>query len=181
MRRSRRSFLTDRDGVAAVEFALIAPVMIVLYFGMCEFSQAYMAHKRMGHVASSVADIVARVSLIEKAQLTDIFGAGQIIMAPFSDDSLSIRVSSVTRDSSGVARVDWSHAEGAWLARSPREQVVVPADVIANGESLIMSETEYDYRSPVDFVMPQVTHFAQTYYLRPRTVPKISCTDCPTS
>lgn len=179
MRRARRSFLANRDGVAAVEFALIAPVMIVLYFGMCEFSQAYMAHKRMGHVASSVADIVARVSVIETGQLIDIFGAGQIIMSPFSGDSLSIRVSSVTRDSNGVARVDWSHAEGVWTARASQEQVVVPADVIANGESLIMSETRYDYRSPVDFVMPQVTQFQQTYYLRPRTVPKINCSDCP--
>ncbi|RZJ17675.1 MAG: pilus assembly protein [Brevundimonas sp.] len=174
-----RAWAADRDGVAAVEFALIAPVMIVLYFGMCEFCQAYMAHKRMGHVASTVADIVARTTDIKADQLDDIFAAGPIIMKPYSSAALSTRVSSVTRDDKGVARIDWTRAKGSnTTVRKKGDTVVVPADVIANGESLIMSETAYDFNSPVDFVMPDATRFKQVYYLRPRTVSKIGCSDC---
>lgn len=178
-RRPMSSILTNRDGLAAVEFALLAPVMIVLYFGMCEFCQAYMAHKRMGHVASTVADIVARATDVKGAQLDDIFGAGEIIMKPYSGQPLSIRVSSVTRDSQGVAKIDWTRATGpAPVARVKGDTVVVPPDVIQNGESLIMAEARYDYDSPVNFMMPQITSFKQAYYLRPRTVSKITCGDC---
>ncbi len=68
MRRAVRTgllkrLLQDRRGVSAIEFALIAPVMITIYFGLIEFSQGYMAERRAGHVASMVADLVAQVIL----------------------------------------------------------------------------------------------------------------------
>ena len=53
-----QQFVRDRRGVSAVEFALIAPLMIAFYFGLTEFCQGYMAQKRMGHSAAAVADPV---------------------------------------------------------------------------------------------------------------------------
>lgn len=177
--RGLRGFLSNHDGVAAVEFALIAPIMITLYFGMCEFSQVYMANKRMGHVASSVADIVARTTAVNRSQIDGIFDAGEIIMAPYPDGGLSIRVTSVTRNSQGVARIDWTRARGQHTPERARDQtVVVPPNLIANGESLIMAETAYDFESPVAYLAPESMRFAQTYYLRPRTVSRILCGDC---
>ena len=61
----------DERGVSAVEFAMLAPVLIGFYFGMAEFCQGFMAQKRMGHVTSMVADLVARAVLIaSKAPLS---------------------------------------------------------------------------------------------------------------
>lgn len=172
-------FLKDQDGVAAVEFALIAPIMITLYFGMCEFSQAYMANKRMAHVASAVADIVARTTSLNRTQLEGIFDAGGIIMEPYPDSGLSIRVTSVTRNNQGVARIDWTRARGQHTPARARDQtVVVPPGLIANGESLIMAETAYQFDSPIGYLAPDTMRFSQTYYLRPRTVSRVPCGDC---
>jgi len=162
----------DERGVSAVEFAMLAPVMIAMYFGLAEFCQGFMAQKRMGHAASMVADLIAQRDVITGAQVDDVFQVGSLIMKPFSGTPLKLRVSSVTRGADGVARVDWSRGSGL-TARTAASTVTVPTGLIANGETVVMSEATYDYDSPVDYMMPAITTFSQTFYLRPRSVEKI--------
>jgi Flp pilus assembly protein TadG len=170
-----KRFRQDQSGISAVEFAFLAPVMILLYFGMAEVCQAYMAQKRMSHVTSMVADLTAQAQSVTRNDLTDIFNIGNQIMEPFSPGPLQTRVSSVTRDNTGVVRVDWSFGRGM----TPRTgTVTVPAGLINNGESLILSEAIYDYESPVDRYLPGITKLKRTYYLRPRVVDKVLCSNC---
>lgn len=166
----------DERGVSAVEFAMLAPVLIAFYFGMAEFCQGYMAQKRMGHVSAMVADLVAQEEAITTASLDDIFEIGGLIMKPFSTTSLKQRVSSVTR-ASGVATIDWSRGDGM-DPRAAGSTIALPADLITDGESVIVSEATYDYDSPVDYLMPTVTQFSHIYYLRPRTVDRTTCSNC---
>src|SRR5690606_11564824 len=132
---------SDERGVSAVEFALIAPLLIFFYMGLAELCQGYMAQKRMGHASAMVADLVA--------QEEDRFQLGRLAMQPFSSDTLRQRVSSVTRVN-GVARVDWSRG-GGMDALEPGSTVTLPQDLIGNGESVIMSEATYDYDSLADY------------------------------
>lgn len=166
----------DERGVSAVEFALLAPVLIAFYFGMAEFCQGFMAQKRMGHVSAMVADLVAQEETVATTNLDDIFDIGGLIMKPFATAALKQRVSSVTR-TSGVAKVDWSRGDGM-TARTVNSTITLPVDLIANGESVIVSEATYDYDSPVDYFMPGITRFSHIYYLRPRTVDKTLCSNC---
>lgn len=166
-------FRRDRRGVSAVEFALIAPVMIAFYFGLCEFCQAFMAQQRMGHASATVADLVTQTEVISTGEISDIFSVGELIMSPFPADGLRQRVTSLTMDDRGRVRVDWSRGDGM-TARAPGSRVTIPAGLIAEEESVVMTEVEYDFDSPVDFVLPQVTEFTNTYYLRPRRVESIS-------
>lgn len=175
-----RRFARDRRGVSAVEFALIAPLMIAFYFGLTEFCQGYMAQKRMGHSAAAVADLVSQTDVVTTAELDDIVAIGALIMKPFSSTGLTIRVSSVTRDTTGVAKVDWSRGSGV-TALAKNAVVTVPTEMIANGESVVMAETTYAYSSPVKYLMPSVTTFHSKFYSRPRKVDKVGCSNCPTT
>lgn len=168
-----RRLAGDRRGVSAVEFALLAPIMIAFYFGLAEFCQGYMAQKRMGHASAMVADLVSQTDLITPAQVDDIFEIGGLIMKPYTATPLKLRISQVTRDSNGVAKVSWSRGKG-WTARTTGSTVTIPTGLIANGESIIMSEATYDYDSPVDYLMPSITRFSHTYYLRPRLTEQIT-------
>jgi Flp pilus assembly protein TadG len=169
-------FTGDERGVSAVEFAMIAPIMIAFYFGMAEFCQGYMAQKRMGHVSAMVADLVAQEETVATTNLDDIFQIGGLIMKPFSTTPLKQRISSVTQ-TAGIARVTWSRGRGM-TKRVVNEAITLPPGLISNGESIIVSEATYDYDSPVDYLMPAVTRFSHIYYLRPRTVDNVTCTNC---
>lgn len=165
-------FARDRRGVSALEFALLAPVMIAFYFGMSEVAQAFMAQKRMGHVAASVADLAAQDDILTTSEINDIFAAGQTLMRPYSTSGLAQRLTSVTVNASGSPRVDWSRGAGM-TPRAANSVLTLPAGMAANGESVIVAEVTYDYDSPVDVFVPASTRFSRTYYLRPRQVDRI--------
>lgn len=165
----------DRRGVSAVEFALIAPIMILFYFGLAEFCQAFMAQKRMGRTAAAVADLVTQQDQVTRADVADVFEMGDLMMRPFSAAPLSQRATAVTRQASGRVEVDWSLGQGM----APRRgEVTLPDGLIAAGESLVMTEITYDYESPFSDLLPGMTRFSHTYYLRPRKVDQVACTDC---
>lgn len=177
MFRKRFSRLTsDERGASAVEFALLAPVIIAFYFGLAEFCQGYMAQRRMGHASSLLADMVAQQQAVTTANLNDFFAVGGLIMKPFSATTLNQRVSNVTQ-TAGVARVVWSYGNG--MPARKNEAITLPAGLISDNESIIVSEATYDYDSPFDHLLPNVTRFSHIYYLRPRTVDSVPCTNCP--
>src|SRR5690606_13961191 len=81
--RSLARLLRNRDGATAIEVALIAPVMILLYFGLVEFSQGFMAQRRASHAASVVSDLVAQSERTNRAGIDAIYAVGGLIMRPF--------------------------------------------------------------------------------------------------
>lgn len=170
----RRFALHDR-GVAAVEFALVVPVIIVCYFGLAEFCQAYMAQKRAQHTTSQIADMVARAPDTSRAEIDAIMDIGSLIMEPFPEAPLTMRVTSITRGTDGIARVDWSRGRGMTGLSGVQ---TVPNGLIGNGETIIMGETQYAYDSPLDRLLPGISQFGGRHYLRPRLTDRIPCADC---
>jgi len=171
-----RRWSGDERGVSAIEFAMLAPVLILFYMGMTEFCQGFMAQKRMGHVSAMVADLIAQEETVTPATVDDIFDIGGLIMKPFPTATLNQRVSSISR-ASGSATVDWSRGDGM-TARAVGSTMTLPADLIEDGESVIVAEVTYDYDSAADYLMPGLTRFSHTYYLRPRTVDRTTCPAC---
>lgn len=167
----------DERGISAVEFALLAPVLIAFYLGLSEFCQGYMAQKRMGHVSSMVADLVAQEETITPATLDDIFDIGGLIMKPFSTTPLKMRVTSVTLTNNQYV-VDWSRGDGMTALSKGSNVTTVPSGMITAGQSLVISEATYDYDSPADYLMPSITRFSHVYYLRPRVSEKTLCATC---
>lgn len=164
----------DNRGVSAVEFALIAPAMIAFYFGLAEVTQALLAERRAGHAASAIGDLVAQSSTISSTEITDIFSIATTIMKPYPTGSLKMRVTSISANGSGTTTVDWSNSQGGLTAYSPGAGITVPSGVIAANQSVIMSEVQYAYDSPVDFFMPDAVTFNRKFYLRPRKSEKVT-------
>lgn len=171
MRGILRRFRRDTRGVSAVEFALIAPVIVLMYAGTVQICQAFMSDKRAGHAASIVADIVAQNASMNVSQIENIVGVGDRIMRPFPADGLTLRVTSVT-EVGGDAVVDWSLTPGdagvlsAW---SKGDKIEVPAGLLPAGKSLIIVDSQYAYQPLIqakDVITP--TRFDHTAYYEPR-------------
>ena len=167
----------DRRGVSAVEFALIAPAMVASYFGMAEITQALLAERKAAHAASAIGDLVSQSSSVSSSDITDIFAIAATIMKPYSTTTLKMRVSSVTADSGGTAKVDWSSGSGLTALTTGSTVTGIPSGVIAAGQSVVMSEVTYSYDSPVDLLMPNAVTFSRKFYLRPRKSDKVAKTN----
>lgn len=173
--------IADRRGVSAVEFALLAPVMILIYFGLTQFSLAYMAERRASHSAAMIADLVAQSGKTSVKDLQSVSDIGQMLMKPFAASPLTTRISSVTMDDKGRAWVDWSYTSNSNVLQPLSKLTPIadlPPGLAGDKESLIIGETRYDYRSAFPDILPTLTTFGRKYYLRPRTVNQVICTDC---
>ena len=167
-----RNLIKDRRGTAAVEFAFVAPVMILMYYGLAELTQGMMADRRASHVASAIGDLVAQDTMINSSEMTDIFNVGKAIIAPFPTTGLSMRVTSIRKDSTGAIQVMWSKSSGSMGVLS--SVTSVPAGLIANNESVILAESSYVYNSATGKALPNALTFTQKYYLKPRKTAQVT-------
>jgi Flp pilus assembly pilin Flp len=179
-----REFRRDQSGVSAVEFAFIAPVLIVFYFGMAELTQAIIAQRRTISTASAIGDLVAQANgTTTAADVDDAMNMANIVMYPFpiTGTSLSICVEGITADiaPTPVSTVKWRRVKND-DGNCPVVGATVPGlstGVIAAGESLIMSRVAYKYSSSANMVLHNNPTFTKVYYLRPRRSASIACSN----
>lgn len=171
--RRRRDLGSDEGGMAAIEFALLAPVFVMLYLGLAELTMALMAERRVAHAASVMGDLVAQTPQIKQSEVTDVFTVGGSIMNPFSATPLHIRITGVTADVNGTPKVVWSQGSGM-TALSANATVTVPNNLLAAGDSVVEAEVQYSYVSPLLVVLPNALSFSSTFYLKPRRSPAVT-------
>ncbi|MDO8411260.1 MAG: pilus assembly protein [Phenylobacterium sp.] len=171
-------FARDRRGVAAVEFALIAPFLILSYMGLAEVTMALMAERRASHATAVVADLVAQDTLTNRAELNDLFSVADEILAPFSSSGMSIRVTAIRADANGVPKVVWSHGKGLSAYGKGATVSGLPANLMVAYDTLVMSEMTYNFDSAIKYAIPNALNFKEKYYLRPRKMEMVNCTDC---
>ncbi|HTP75975.1 MAG TPA: TadE/TadG family type IV pilus assembly protein [Rhizomicrobium sp.] len=167
MLRKLFSFARARDGLAAVEFALIAPVMVTFFLGAIELTDAMGCNSRVVNLASTASDLVAQETQISNAGIANVYSALNSIVYPYPTTNIEIVITSVVDDGHGGGKVAWSDAQNT-TARAVNSAVVVPTGVIPTGGSAILAEVTYPYTSPLsDFIVGPVNMTSQ-FYERPR-------------
>lgn len=120
--RIARTF-ADRRGVAAVEFALIVPLLLLMYLGSLDVTRGVMASRKVDILSRTISDLVAQqttVSATPSSTVALIFTTAAAIMAPYTTTGLKLTVSAVDikANSNGTccqALVRWSYAQGGSL------------------------------------------------------------------
>ena len=166
-------FLACEAGVSAVEFALIAPIMITTYFGASELCNLLLADRKVTNVTAATTDLVAQALQISDSGMNDIFTASSAIMQPYPLSSLQIVVTSAVADANGNVTVGWSDAYNAG-AYSPGSAFVLPDGLIQPGGSVIVTEVHYTYDSPIGEFWTGGFTVNDTFYQRPRRVMQIA-------
>lgn len=170
-------FRKATDGLAAVEFALILPVMITILFGLLETSLALACRADVVNVSSSVADLVAQEATVTSSDMTNIFSAANAILYPNSPSTAQITVTSVkyntATNSLTSGKVDWSCTHGG-TKRSVGSIVTLPANLMTANGSVIVSEITYSYASPTTQMVIGPITMGNTFYSKPRRVAAIA-------
>ncbi len=161
------AFLHDCRGLSAVEFALIIPLMIPLYFGAVEFSNALTVDRRVTSVASTAADLTAQAEEVTSGDIQDVFDAARSIMTPYPNAGISIVLTSVVADEDNKTTVDWSCAQNG-TAYSEGSNYTLPTNLTQPFSSVIVAEVAYTYSPPIVEFITTPINMTETFYLRPR-------------
>lgn len=168
-RRLRR--LAEDGGATAVEFALVLPVLLVLYLGGVDVTQGITLDRKLTAVASAIGDLVAQAEELNQQQMRGIFDAAEAMIAPYDTGPLGLVVSSVEVEADG-ARVVCSRAMNA-DPRPVDSEIALPGGLDVPGTSLVVSEASYGYTPLFGMVFSDGFELSETFYLRPRVVDRV--------
>ncbi len=160
-------FAADQRGVSALEFALLMPLMITLYLGGVEISQAVSADRKTTLVSHTIGDLVAQSADITDSDKTNILNAASSVAYPFPVANLKVTVSSVCIDATGKATVAWSETLGG-TARSGTVTSSIPSALLVANTSLIWGEAIYAYKPTIGWTITGTLTLNDKIFLRPR-------------
>lgn len=173
----------NRDGVGAVEFALIAPVLIILYMGSLEISVAMSVNKKLARASSTVADLITQEESVDKAYLTSMVNVVESVMTPFRSEGVRVKVTGIAINGAGNATASWSWQDNGSRPYSVGSTQTLPADLAIPNTFLVRTEVEFDHK--LLLVLPGVSgvdirtlKMAKTYHLRQRMGNSVTCSNC---
>jgi Flp pilus assembly protein TadG len=163
-------FARDRRGVSAVEFALVAPLLITLYLGCVEISDGVSADRKVSLTAAALANLSAQVTTIPSGEMTNILDASSAIIAPYSANNLVITVSCLNINNNKSATVKWSATRNG-TARAVGSPYTFDASAqaldVANSQ-LILAEVTYAYTPIVGYTITGTLNLSDHMFMSPR-------------
>jgi Flp pilus assembly protein TadG len=166
-RLSAANLIKDRRGIAATEFAVIVPIMLVMFFGTVEFSSGVAVDRKVTLMARTLSDLTSQTLSVANGDLTNFFSAANAIMTPYPSTPANATISELHVDATTLqARVQWS--QGA-APRAVMSIVPIPTSLAVADTYLIFSEVSYLYTPAVGYVMAKTgVTLKDVAYTRPR-------------
>lgn len=140
----------NTDGMAAVEFGLIAPLMLLMFIGTIEIGQAVGLDRRVALAAASTADLIARDKTITNSSaMAEKMKLVRHLLQPYDDSRIKLSIYQVTAapDNENDHKVSWSYGfqGGAAPAKCGPPPEALPNGLLGKGASVVVVKAEYDY------------------------------------
>lgn len=175
--RRRRWRVLGRDvrGVAALEFALIVPALVMAAIGVSAVSQGLRVRLLLGTAATSMVDLVASQTAVTPLTLID-FCSGGIVnsMLPYNPGTVGVTVARYTKPVGKAATgPDWTSSFSCPTGGPP---VGAPETSLANtvlvndGDVVILVKANYVFKPSISFFSAQALAPATGYYVPAATL-----------
>ncbi len=166
-RRRALGLIGDNSGIAATEFAVIVPVMMVMFFGVVEFSSAVAVDRKVTLMARTLSDLTSQSTSVSSTDMTNFFAASNAMMTPYSSTPTKSTITELyINPTTLAARVQWSNGSSP---RTVSSTVTIPSALAVAGTYLIFAEVSYLYTPAVGYVMGKAgITLSDVAYTRPR-------------
>lgn len=186
-------FGRSENGHAAIEFSLIGPVMIAMFFSCIEVTDGLMTNKHIVRATSALADLTARTRInggvihLQESELEDIFIASGEIVAGYGISGATMTVTAIERNEDNTDYiVVWSRrmAGGSNVVSMPEGEDYTPggsftrlgnntvldanASLLLPGDHMVVAEVQYTFRSSLSQIVYNPLNFDQMEIRLPR-------------
>ena len=179
-----RKFSTDADAVAAIEFAIVVPFMLLLYIGGIELADGMAINVKVSATAHSVTDMVTQNTSLSTAQMQNILTGATAIIAPYpvtrgGSSLLSVTVSEISSDANGNLTLQWSQSYNGTSfgpGRTDLTNLTVPTSLngtVGNANnsnnqndqvSFIVGEVSYAYTPNLGYTITGTVNLRDAYW-----------------
>jgi Flp pilus assembly protein TadG len=167
-----------QEGTSLIEFALVFPILVMMFLGLVEFGEAFAVDRKLTNAASAVSDLVAQTSAVTGADLDDLARAAEEIVKPYASAQLRIVVTSVETDRDGASTVGWSYAHGSGATtRQSGSSFTLPQGLAEPNSSVIVTETSYSFAPSVGLFLTGTINLSGEAFFRPRLSSTVALDD----
>lgn len=177
-----KRFKAQKDGVVAIEFALLAPLLLTLMLGALEVTQSIWADGKVEQATSTIGDLVSRTPEMSDQEFRDLGAAGPLILRPYPENDLNFIVTSVLGclddPTAAEPNIDyyvlWSKVwQNDAISSSPYSVddkfTKQPESLeILDGDTLIITEGAYNYSPTISRKVGQTWEMGGYAFHQPR-------------
>jgi len=183
LRKTSRDFKNDKSGVAAIEFALIAPIMIGIYFGLAEIASAIGVDRRVSHTANVLGDLATQTTEVVNVQVEEIFSAALLTLDLRDISNVTIELSSYDMDTSQsppVPRLVGIATLNSGSARLPDFDVdTVDSRILNPTSGVVVARIGYSYTPLMLRYTDSNIDLTELFLLKPRRSASVPIGDVP--
>lgn len=177
-------FLRAEDGIGAIEFAILFPVLVMLYLGAFELTIGLSVEKRTSRAAGAISDIITQKTTVSKTtDLASMPSVASAIFMPYSTSGMTLKITGISIDANSKPTVAWSWAQDGSTPYAANSAVAVPTDLDKPSSFLVRTELAVPYELisfGSDFLPAgsnEIT-LSRDYFYRPRGTSPITCSGC---
>jgi Flp pilus assembly protein TadG len=173
----------ETAGASATEFAMVLPVLVVVYLGGYELTNLVTTYRKVCDSTAQLADIISQsASPTDKATLTTFMNATAQVMSPDSTTNMAVVVSEITTNAAGTAAtVTWSEGWQGGTALTKGAAYTLPPKLLVAGSTLsyLLVQSTYSYQANFGGAyIGNPIPLSDQVYIPPRNQASISCSDC---
>lgn len=162
----------DRRGVAAVEFAIVLPFLVLLLFGIVEGVRFVLVAQTLTNVGRTMADLVSQGETLSSAELNSLYAAVEHVAGSIDVNASGVVIiSSISVEDGNPPRINWQRARGdlstvTSAIGTPGSNLSLPTGFsVTPGYTLITAEVYYDFE-PLFFawIIPPTRLYRVSYF-----------------
>ena len=143
MLRVIRKWVLGDDGVAAMEAAMIFPLLLTLFMGVLDLGSGILAAQKAITASQVSADLIGRHEVVSDEEIDEAVEAAGMAMAPYSSAvELGVDIVSLEFNGDGTSDVLWRRTQNM----SPNEKAVNSAYSLgAEGEGIVAVTVQFTF------------------------------------
>lgn len=138
-----KSWIDAEDGMAAVESALVFPVMLTMLIGTFDMGRGILSNQKAVRASQVTADLVTRARSVTTADINEAVKAGELALTPFPTDSYGVEIISIRFDDDANPEIVWTEIHGNISADA--NVLTKVASLAAPNEGVVVVNVEYDF------------------------------------
>jgi Flp pilus assembly protein TadG len=180
----RVRFARHTDGAAAVEFAFLAPLLLLMLLATIEIGRAVNTDRHFTAAVGTAGDLVAREKFLGQSKsaalsnLDSMMESVEHLMRPYDASSLKLAVISVRASTTDAAdtRVSWAYSHKGMSKPADCSHYALPSDIVTEGNSVIVVDATYEFKPLFGDFVPGFSG-AMTWTNKTYHSPRNSCVD----
>ncbi len=171
-------FACDVKGVAAIEFAFIAPVLMLLYLGASEVRFAVTLQHKVSQITSDVSDLVTREQSVKKADMDGMFRIADAILIPYDYSSLHLQITGVQEKGADDPEIVWSYSNDGSPKPTPAAIKALGQFSASKASFVVVTQASYPYQPLGGVVISHPVTLTGLAINRTRRSDQVTCGDC---